>query len=84
MTQCISFVDFEGRTLFTDAGESSPGETNKTPIILDENSSGMATENSSTPTLDDVNMLPSKVGMLCRGRLHYLPLTVVKTLVVML
>lgn len=63
-----NFVDFEGRTLFTDVKESPPGDTGETPIVLDENSSEMTTKDSSSPTLDNYNVhMPSlKVGKLCR------------------
>lgn len=60
------FIDFEGRTLFTDLKESPPGATSETPIIID-NLTGMPLNNVSSPPLDSCNAStpPSKVGMLC-------------------
>lgn len=68
MTQCLILLTFEGRNLFTDVKESPPGDTSETPIVLDGNSSEMATKDGSSPTHDNYNvhMPPSKVGMLCR------------------
>lgn len=68
----ISFVDFEGRTLFTDVKESTPGDTSETPIILDKISGDMTAKSSSSPTLDTDN---ANTPLLKVGR-HYLSLTV--------